>query len=381
MKPICFIVTTPFTANAFLGEHLIKLSRFYAVSLCLNTDLYPISLEIEQSAVKIIHIPLQRKFSPLADLKALFCLIKTFHHFHFDSVHSLTPKAGLLSMCAAFLVRVPIRIHTFTGQVWENKVGVKRILLKFFDWLIAKLATQIFADSPSQVQFLINHKICSKQSISVLGPGSMIGVNIKRFSPNPEVREQLRSQLGISKPTCLFLFVGRLCKDKGIWDVLKAFVHLREKFADIGLLVVGPDEEHVVENAKRIYGDILNSVFWIGQTFEPEKYMATAEVLVLPSYREGFGSVIIEAASCHLPTIAYRINGVIDAVVDGQTGLLVNKGSLEELQTQMQRLLNDHQLRERMGSLAREQACQKFSQEKVTQAWLDFYANLFKTHN
>jgi glycosyltransferase involved in cell wall biosynthesis len=209
----------------------------------------------------------------------------------------------------------------------------------------------------------------------------MIGVNVKRFSPNPEVREELRSELGIPKSTCLFLFVGRLCKDKGIWDVLKAFVHLREKFTDIGLLVVGPDEENVVEQAKEIYGDVLNGVFWIGQTFAPEKYMATADVLVLPSYREGFGSVIIEAASCYLPTIAYRINGVIDAVVDGQTGLLVNKGHLDELQIMMQNLLSDHELRERMGSLAREQACQKFSQEKVTQAWLDFYANLFKPQN
>ena len=376
MRSICFVVTTPFTANAFLVEHLLRLSRLYAVTLCLNRDHYPVSSELKNSSINIVNIPLERKFSPWKDLRALFLLARVFYQSHFYSVHSLTSKAGLLAMCAAYLVQVPNRIHTFTGQVWENKRGIKRLLLIRFDWLIAKLATQVFADSFSQARFLIDQKVCADGFISVLGSGSVSGVNLIRFTPNENIRIDLRSELGIPNEFCLFLFVGRLCRDKGIWDLLDAFFKLKATFPDIVLLVVGPDEEEIFVKASAIYGKKISQIFWLGQTFKPESFMASADILMLPSYREGFGSVIIEAAACGIPAIAYRTNGVIDAIKDGVTGLLCTKGVVADLHRNMERLARSPDLRKALGKSAFIQAREKFSSELIVDAWINFYEKL-----
>ena len=183
--------------------------------------------------------------------------------------------------------------------------------------------------------------------------------------------------MAASEKDCIFLFVGRLCRDKGLFDLLDAFSKIRNEQPNTYLWVVGPDEEGIMAQVKEQNPELYSLVKWIGPTFSPENYMSAADVLLLPSYREGFGSVIIEAAACNLPTIAYRIDGVIDAVEDGRTGLLVNLGNVEELKLQMQVLVNSPNLRESLGVLARRRVCEYFSSKAVTQSWLDFYANIF----
>jgi lipopolysaccharide/colanic/teichoic acid biosynthesis glycosyltransferase len=375
IKNICFVVTSPFSVNAFLINHFKALSENHRVTLCTNLDLYPLNPDLSDGKVHIIHVPLARRASPLKDWSALWILFHIFRRNHFDAVHSLTSKAGLLSMTAAFLSGAPFRFHTFTGQLWETAVGLKRYFYKKIDWLIARLSTQVFADSASQIQFLVSEKISPQGTIAILGAGSISGVDLDRFKPNISLRNLVRDQYGAKESTCVFLFLSRLIKSKGVIDLIKAYAILAkdQDQIDSALWIVGPDEENIRAQVANLPNIPWSNIHWIGATFEPERYMAGADVFMLPSYREGFGSVIIEAAACALPTLAYKVNGVVDAVDHPHTGLLSAVGEISELYVNMKKLAIDSDFRIQLGHQALQRVHQQFSSKVITQAWIDFY--------
>ena len=375
IKEICFVVTSPFAVNGFLINHLAELSKFYKVTLCTNLNIYPLSPKFDISNIVIINVPIERKISFCKDLTAWWFLFKIFRNSQFLSVHSITPKAGLLGMSAAFLARVPNRIHTFTGQIWIRKSGFFRTILKRCDWLIAKFATLLFADSKSQIKFLLNEHICKSSHINLIGAGSIAGVDLQRFFPSQLIKRKVRQELLSDPNDCVFIFVGRLNEEKGLCDLFEAFGKLYENYIKAALWIVGPDEEEIAVKINNIFPELYKRAKWIGATHTPELYMAAADVLILPSHREGFGNVIIEAAACNLPTIAYRIDGVIDAVLDGETGFLLDFGDIQGLSVKMETMLNDVELRLRMGHLARVRASSEFSSEMLTQEWVKFYKN------
>lgn len=374
MKSICFIVATPFTANAFLLDHLKQLSLLYKVTLCLNLKLYPLSPGFDLNKIQIIDIPIERKVHPLKDLKTLFFLYFLFRRIHFDVVHTISPKAGLLGMLAASLGLIEHRFHTFTGQVWANSKGIQRSFYKLIDRLICRLATSVFADSQSQINFLVEEGICQRKQITMLGAGSISGVNIDRFRPDRDTRIAYRKSLCASEKDIVFLFVGRLCRDKGVYDLLAAF---DECSADLKgrkfLWLVGPDEEGLGAALRAIYPHLENQIKWIGPTLKPEIYMAAADILVLPSFREGFGSVVIEAAACKVPAIAYKTEGIVDAINDHQTGLLAKKYDVNDLASLMKLLSSDEGLRQTLSVNAFVRARTCFSSRIVTEHWVNFY--------
>jgi len=206
-----------------------------------------------------------------------------------------------------------------------------------------------------------------------LGPGSIAGVDVHRFRPDLEFRHQVRAELDVDDDRCVFLFVGRLTRDKGIHDLTQAFAKVAVANPRVELWLVGPDEEGLMEQfGRRQLADSVH-IRWLGPTSQPERYMASADVLVLPSYREGFGSVIIEAAACAIPTVAYRIDGVIDAVVENQTGVLVGVGDIEALATAMLDVSQDRDRRQRLGGEARDRVSKNFSSAIVTGEWVALY--------
>ncbi len=371
-KRIIFAVTTPYAVNAFLASHLRSLSRWFNITLCVNVKAYPLSSEIEK-IVEVVDVGFERKVAPFRDLLTLARLFFVIRRRSPLAIHSITPKAGLLAMLAGFLARVPCRWHTFTGQVWATKHSFARTLLKAMDRLIVSLSTRVFADSASQCRFLRDEGVASVKGISTLGPGSISGVDTRRFRPDVSFRQEIRKELGVCDEACVFLFVGRLVRDKGVFDLLSAFGRVAERAPGVGLWMVGPDEEGLVPEMKK-KGEVFGaSTRWIGATQTPEKYMMAADVLVLPSYREGFGSVIIEAGSCGLPVVAYRIDGVIDAVEDGASGLLVELGDAERLAEQLLVLASDQQKRHSLGRYARERVAKLFSEDAISSAWLEHY--------
>lgn len=356
----------------------MELSKYFEVKLVVNLKSGELSPKLDISRIKIVDIPIERKVSVYKDLKTVVLLYKYFISEEFISVHSITPKAGLLAMSAALFAKIRYRLHTYTGQIWVTRVGFQRYFFKKIDWLICQLATYTMADSISQIKFLLKEGVCRPEKIGMLGSGSISGVNLEIFKNDSILREQMRKNFLISEEECLFLFVGRICKDKGIDDLLTAFEELKKRYGNIALWLVGPDEDGIARRLKSFDTETLSKIQWFGQTFTPEIYMASADVLVLPSYREGFGTVIIEAASCSLPTVAYKIDGVVDAVIDGKTGLLVRKGDVQDLQNKMEILFRDPRLRLMIGFSAKKRATECFSHRLVTQTWVDYYCTQFQ---
>ncbi len=370
---ILFAVSSPLTARAFLSGHISALSGRYIVHLAADVRSQDELGDIPRHA-RIVRVRILRQIAPLADLAALWRLYDLFRRERYEAVSSVTPKAGMLAMLAAAMARVPLRIHIFTGQVWATRRGWQRRLLKAADRLMARLATHVLADSASQRDFMIAEGIAAAEKIQVLGEGSICGADGERFRPDAGRRAGVRLAQGIPGEAVVFLFLGRQNRDKGVLDLADAFAALGNSAA--WLLVVGPDEEGLRGDLESRLGAALARTRFVGYTDRPEDFMAAADVFCLPSYREGFGMVIIEAAAAGIPAIASRIYGVTDAVEEGVTGLLHRPGDAAEMTREMAALADDAARRQSMGSAARERALRLFSREAVTEAWLRFYGKL-----
>lgn len=371
-QAICFVLTSPFVLNAFLLNHLQALAHHYAVTVCINTQESVVSPLLDDR-VELIHLPIAREIDLRQDLIALVWLIRFFRHRKFDAVHSVTPKGGLLGMLAAKLTGVPHRIHTFTGQVWATRRGFSRWLLKSSDRLLALCSSMLLADSVSQAEFLNHQGICRKGSIKVLGGGSISGVDLQKFSHSPGRREAMRLGLAVPSDALVFVFVGRLHREKGVLVLARAFAELQKHSKHAWLWFVGPDEDGLGVELLKISGE---RSLVLGLTQKPEEYLDAADVLCLPSYREGFGTVVIEAAAMGMPAIGSDIYGLSDAIVNNQTGLLVPAGDEIGLLEAMQKM-SSFDLRSALGRCAQQRAYDAFDAQKITASWLRFYATVF----
>lgn len=372
-KRIAFVVADPATARAFLGGHLRALARSYDVTLVGNSDDPGLlrSLGVEGDTVSVA---IERRIRPLSDLRALFVLVRLFRRRRFDAVHSVTPKAGLLSMTAAALARVPLRTHTYTGQVWVTRIGPERTFLRFLDKLNHRLSSFSLVDSFSQRTFLIRERVIRPERSGVLADGSICGVDTERFRPDPVCGANTRIELGLDEDDVVFLYLGRLKVDKGVLDLARAFARVHEHRSRARLVMVGPDEEVLRPKILAALGPHAGACRLVDFTPYPERYLAACDILCLASYREGFGSVLIEAAAMGLPSLASNIYGIDDAVIDDATGLLHPPGDVEAICGQMERLVTSPASRKQLGQAARQRALKSFTAERVIQAMVDYYA-------
>ncbi len=376
---ICIVVAAPFTLKAFMLGHLQALARIAEVTVV--ADFGPEDGAFRwPEAITRVAIPIARPIAPWTDLLALLALFRLFRQHRFDLVHSITPKAGLLAMLAGALAGVPLRLHTFTGQVWVTRTGVMRTLLKSADRLIARLATQVLVDSASQRAFLIAQGIVPAPKSAVLARGSICGVDAARFRPDAAARERVRRRHGIAADAVVFLYLGRINRDKGLLDLTHAFAEAGVSCPDAHLLLVGPDEDKLRAALALAAAACAGRLHHADITDRPQEYFAAADVFCLPSYREGFGTTIIEAAAAGVPAIGSRIYGITDAIVEGETGLLFDSGEVRQLAQSMRTLAGDASLRARMGEGARERAVRDFSSTVVTAAMLEYYEKLLAHH-
>jgi glycosyltransferase involved in cell wall biosynthesis len=366
------VVTSVLAVRWFLAPHLRMLAETYDVTLLVRND-YPDELADLDLPVRVIDIPIAREISPLADLLTLFRLWLIFRREKFDLVHTVTPKAGLLGIVAAWLAGIRRRVHTFQGELWVHRRGFMRWLLRVLDKLVGRAATHLTVVSQSELAFLEAEGILPAGKGQVLGAGSICGVDLERFRADPQRRAARRGELGVREGTTVFLFLGRLCTDKGIPTLAAASAPLFAAGKDIALLVVGPDEERMVDLLETYLrpaaGDRLKLFPF---TRSPEDFLAPADVLVLPSVREGFGMVILEAAAMGLPSIGTDIYGIRDAIVAGDTGLLFPLGNVQALSMALTGLSDDPVLRARLGEAARRRAVGEFAQERIVAAFHGF---------
>ena len=378
-KKVCWVVTSLLIVKFFLMPHLAALSREYEVTLIVHVDDREF-LESLELPVRVISVNIARKVAPWQDIKALWRLIRIFSAQRFDLVHSISPKGGLLGMLAAWITGVPIRIHTFQGEVWANRRGLWRAILRSLDKLVAGIATQLTVVSHSERQFLMDERIIASEKSVVLANGSICGVDTARFHPDAAMRGNVRRENGIPDDSAVILFLGRLNRDKGVIDLARSFAAIAATLPDAILLLVGPEEEQILKEVRRICAGYDERVKTVGFTRHPENYMAAADVLCLPSYREGFGLVVIEAAATGVPAVCSRIYGITDAVEEGKTGLLFPAGDVAALTQALLTLLEDRELRQQMGETARVRALELFPSQRIIEEMLALYEKLLRRH-
>lgn len=364
------------TVAAFLTRHIAAAAREYEVSVVANTEDREFLTRLGLVAT-LLPVPIERRISLRQDFRALWALYRLFRRQSFDLVHSITPKAGLLAMLAAWLARVPRRVHSFTGQVWVTRRGGRRWLLKQADRLLAALTTRALIDSPSQRDFLVDEGVLAATKAEVIGQGSICGVDGSRFQPDLQARRKVRESLGIAPGAPVLMYLGRVNRDKGVLDLATAFALLAQRIPDAWLVLVGPDEEGLAPRVTELCARAADRVRHVEFAREPERFLAAADIFCLPSYREGFGMVAIEAAAAGLPAVASRIYGITDAVVEGETGLLHTPGDVAAIAAALAQLVGDAERRTAMGEQARRRALTAFSQAESTRELMAFYGKMF----
>ena len=379
-KKIAFVVAIPGSAEAFLTNHFEVLTKEYDVSLIANFPKDYDTSNFEGMNINYIHAPIRREISIMNDLKALFALYRIFKKEKFCSVHSVTPKAGLLTALASWLAGIKVRIHIYTGQVWATRKGVMRMALKMMDKMIAFFDNHILVDGEGQRQFLIKEGVIKEQNSSVLAHGSICGVKLEKFNISEKVRVNERDKFGFKDDDVVFIFLGRLNHDKGIGELYDAYNRLVSECPKAKLLLYGSDEEgydKLVSNYVNIKKG--ENYFYPGRTRTPYDALQGGDVFVLPTWREGFGMSVIESQALGLPVITSDAYGVCDASVPNETGLRCRVNDAIGLYTCMKEYYHHPEKRKEHGIAGRRRVEQFFDRNIVTQAWVDFYNNLFKS--
>lgn len=386
-KPkIIRISTVPISLNVFCKGLLQELSNDYEVVAVSSPGADLEEIEIREK-VRTIAVPMRRHISPLHDLISLWQLFWLFRREKPDMVHSITPKAGLLSMIAAKLAGVPIRLHTFTGLIWPTARGLKRKILVATDKLLCACATHLNPEGQGVAHDLQAH--ITHKPLTVLGHGNVRGIDFDHYTSTPDIEraaQQCRADLGIPSDAFVFLFVGRIVSDKGIVELLEAFKKLTENYApkshtfsSISLLLVGDEEEHLdpLPPSTQQLIHTLPNVYRLPFQTDVRPFYATAQALVFPSYREGFPNVVLEAGAFALPSIVTDINGSREIITNGDNGLVIPPQNIEALTQAMQTLLHTPHLKS-MGEAAYHNVQKHFSKARVWQQLKDYYQHLLQ---
>jgi glycosyltransferase involved in cell wall biosynthesis len=287
--------------------------------------------------VKFVDIKIKRKTNLIYDTYALFKLWFILIKIKPLILHSIMPKSGFLCAVVGFFMRVPIRIHTFTGQVWYTMTGVERFLHMSFDKIIYKLNTFCVTDSPSQSKFLEKNGFRNRFGpIKCLGIGSLSGVNLKIFTLDLiRSKYDVRRDLSIDNDDFVFVFLARKTIVKGIKELIESYAKI-SNFGKFKLLFIGPDESGgEVERLLNEHIDIKDQIICLDKVKNHERYLVASDVLCLPSRSEGFGSIVIEAAALGIPSIGFNIVGLSDSIEDRVTGILVEPNNVDEFAKSM----------------------------------------------
>lgn len=331
----------------------------------------------EREGVDYRDIDMRREISPFNDLKSLWRLIRLFCKERPDIVHANTPKGALLGLLAAWITRVSHRIYNVNGLRFETATGNFRRLLIFMEKIACACANKVIPQS-NGVAEVVRREHITKKPLNVLHNGSGNGVDVAYFDPElPDVKSKAKGIRGVFSGLS-FVFVGRLVGDKGVNELVEVFDKLGKEYKDIRLYLVGGKEEKL-DPLKPETLEIIEknaSILAVGKQSDVRPYLVASDIFVLPSYREGFPNVVLEASAMGLPCIVSDVNGATDAIQDGINGIIVPKRDSKALYQAMRKLIDNKCQRESIAAVARSMVSERFNRLDVWQATLEMYKNL-----
>lgn len=365
MKKICFITTIPLTLQAFVmktAEYLHENTDYEITFICDYDKDFENSLP---EYIRYIPVTMKRGIN-LSGVKAVLKMAKTFKREKFDMIQYSTPNASFYAAIAGKLAKIKVRLYCQWGIAYVGFEGIKRRIFKAIEKTVCRLSTWIEPDSFGNLDFSHREKLYPKEKGSVIGRGSACGVNLEKFdySKRDAFRSKIRNKYIIPEKAFVFGYVGRITRDKGVNELLKAYKTIHSEYPNTYLLMVGPEEcDSTVDESLYTWSKECGQVIYAGFTNEVEKYLSAMDTYLLPSYREGFGMGVVEAEAMGVPVIVTDIPGPTDAMLDGKTGLIVEKKNADSLCTAMVKLMKDKELRKNCSEYARTFASENFEQK------------------
>ena len=378
-KKLLRVSTVPSALYLFLDGQLKFLNQEFDVLGVSSPGKY-LDMVKEREGIRVIAVEIKRQISPFNDIISLYKLYRLFKKEKPDIVHSITPKAGLLSMIAARLAGVPHRLHTFTGLIFPSKTGPIKYVLILMDRLLCQCATNIYPEGSGVKSDLINYKITNKP-LNVIANGNVNGIDTDFFSNQLLDRQHvsyLKTQYKIQQNDFVFVFIGRLVKDKGVNELVKSFSNLNKKEPHIKLFLLGDFEPEFgpLEDDTLAEIKINENIIYVGFQTDVRPFLQVANVFVFPSYREGFPNAVLQACSMSVPCIVTDVNGSNEIIENEINGVIINPKSTIELKESMANMVGRKYDLTKMGAMSRKKMIDKFTIKLVWKCLLEEYKNL-----
>ena len=323
-----------------------------------------------KEGVPVTAVKMTRKITPIQDLISVYMLYMIFKKKRPHIVHTHTPKAGIVGSLAAYLAGVPIRLHTVAGLPLLESRGLKRILLNLVEKLTYACSTHVYPNSYVLKEIILKNRFTQPNKLKVIANGSSNGIDTSHFNPNLfslEEKNHLKKKLEIQKDDFVFIFVGRIVKDKGLSELVGAFNEISIVNKNVKLLLVGPKEKDLDPLSKQTQKLIEDNkqIVYLGYKKDVRPYFAVSNVLVFPSYREGFPNVVMQAGAMGLPSIVSDINGCNEIIVDKKNGMIIPVKNTEALFLSMDSILKNEKLRNELIKNSRLMIQNRFEQKQV----------------
>ncbi len=349
MQKLIRITTIPLSIEKLLENQPRFFSKYFDVTL-VSSDKEKLEEIANEQEVKYFPLEITRKITPLQDFRCLIQLVSLLRQENPYFVHSHTPKAGIIGMLAAFIARVPVRMHTVAGLPLMEAKGIKKRILYAIERLTYRCATHVYPNSKGLMDFIQKKHLAEKTPLQIIGKGSSNGIDTDYFNPDlitVQRQDELRKQLKIDQDDFVFLFIGRLVGDKGINELVAAFEQLATKTPKLKLLLVGP-QEPALDPLKQVTLNTIDknpNIISTGYQQDVRPFLKMAQVFVFPSYREGFPNVVLQAGAMGVPCIVSDINGCNEIIEDKVNGFLVPPKQIQPLVEKMQFLYKDAEKR------------------------------------
>ena len=380
-RKILRITTVPISLKILLQDQLKFIHQYFDVVGVASPEkeLEDVS---QNEGIRTVGLHMSREITPLRDLVSLVKMIRLMLHEKPDIVHTHTPKAGIIGMLAAFICRVPYRLHTVAGLPLMEAKGRKKSLLLFIERLTYACATKVYPNSYGLQKYILDEKLCSFDKLKVIGYGSSNGIDTAYFCKTQKIlldAKKIKQKYSL-KDKFVFCFVGRVVKDKGIDELMSAFDKLTKEFDNIALLVIGKMESELDPISQKSEEILENneSIIYVGFQSDIRSYLAASDCFVLPTYREGFPNVVLQAASMELPSIVTDINGCNEIIHDNINGLIIEPKNSEALYNAMKKFMIDKNLVKVLSMNTRDEIVKKYDRKNFYRYLLDEYNEVVK---